>query len=83
MRAFRLKQVTDEQIRKMHAEAQVTLEKYKADAKAREKEFWKHFAETKQKCNSDIAFRKKYPDTCVKSGQPRTLNPEKVEHPIR
>ena len=64
MLTYRARQLNDEQLRKIHADADAEYQRAVADAKRTGEQFWKRRAELSQQC-ADIAFRTKNPTDCT------------------
>jgi hypothetical protein len=65
MRAYRLSQLSDPQIRDLHRSAREEHDRLQREAKERAAEFWKKHSEECSKASADVAYRARNPEACA------------------
>jgi hypothetical protein len=64
MRLYRISQLTDDEIRKMRADAEVEFKKIRQEAAEEGNEFWRKYSQECAKTQSDVAYRVRHPEEC-------------------
>ena len=62
MRQYRISLLTDDEIRKMHADAEHEFQKIQRDAVDEDKAFWRQYSPARTQ--SDVAYRMRHSDEC-------------------
>ena len=64
MRLYRIGQLTDDEIRKLRADAEVEFKKIRQEAAEEGKEFWRKYSQECARVQSDIVYKVRHPEEC-------------------
>lgn len=84
MRSYRISQLSDDEIRRLHERSVQDFEKEKREAADQSMEFWAKKRIELEKCKADIAYREKNPSNCTlpimwqSIGEPDHQSPESI-----